>query len=386
MRRYMRITILFVFGLAFLSFMSCNKKETTSVVQSGLSVEDFEATSLNAYPIMGYLETGSPNAPLLDGDGNDAIWGLTMPFDVATETDAGAGPTVTLKALYDNYYVFILATWEDTSKSEQKDFWWLGKPNSGDTTYADPKIEYSWNRISEPFYNYLGTVDKIKIDTTVVPADTQIIYEYNKIEFSGDEDGLAFMFNVNATNFLNCTNMCHGGSMQTDTDENVDIWYWHANLSNPKKYADDLNMNADGISGDKGDAVFKENIKDDGPGFATPQDPGANVPVLYDSVAVPYYSTLPWVGGNRIPGYIIQNPTGERADIQAVGKHDGSKWTVEIRRPLNTLIEDDKTDIIINPDTDANLEFHLAVYNNSHGAGHAISTGVQLMHFLQYNQ
>ena len=384
MRSSLRITFFAVLSVALFLSSACNKDAQTTIVQSGLAVEDFDANALNAFPIMGYLQTSSPTFPILDGNGKDLIWHETQAYDIETRTETGAGPTVSLKALYDNYYVFILAEWEDDSRSMQKDVWWFGEPGMGDTTYVT-QDNYSWQRMTEAWEGYVGTIDKIKIDTTVTPRDTTYIYEYEKVEFSGNEDGLAFMFNVNSTNFLNCTNFCHGTTMKTDANETVDMWYWHAALTNPRNYVDDQYLSSEGFQVDAGAPIFKENLKDGIPNFATAKDPGANVTALYDSTAVQYYGTLSWFGSNHIPGWVVQKPSGSRADIKTYSNYDGSKWTLEIRRALNTFINDG-TDIIFNPGTEASLEFHLAVYDNKSGKDHAISNDVHLIRFLQYNQ
>jgi hypothetical protein len=384
MRFSLRIAFLTIFCIAFILFSACDKDEESTIVQSGLAIEDFEIEALNAYPIMGFMQTSSPTNPLLDGNGKDLIWHETQAYEVETNATDGAGPTVSLKALYDNYYLFILAEWEDDSPSRQKDVWWFGEPGQNDTTYVE-ELNYSWNRISEPWEGVVGQIDKIKIDTTTTPWDSTFIYEYEKVEFSGNEDGLALMFNVNSTNFLNCTNYCHGTTMKTDANETVDMWHWHAGLTGPRNYVDDKYLDSEGFQDDSGTPIFKENLKDDNPNFATAQDPGANAMALYDSTAVQYYETLSWFGGNSIPGWVVQRPSGSKSDIVSYARHSEGKWTLEIKRALNTLIEDG-TDIILDPGTNASLEFHVAVYDNNSGKDHAISNNVHLIRFLQYNQ
>ena len=384
MRFSLRMFFLTISVCSLMITISCNKDDKSTIVQSGMQIEEFESGVLNALPIIGYLQTGSPTYPVLDGDGKDLIWHETEAYEVPTSKENGAGPTVSLKALYDNYYVFLLAEWDDDSHSMHKDFWWYGEPGIGDTTYI-ANSDYQWHRISSLWEGYVGKIDKIKIDTTVTPRDTTFIFEYEKREFSGNEDGLAFMFNVNSTNFLNCTNFCHGTSMKTDAAETADIWYWHSALSSPRNYVDDQSLSSEGFVADAGNPIFKKNEKDGLPNYVTAQDPGANVGILYDSTAVQYYGTLKWFGSNYTPGYVIQKSEGSRGDIRAVATYSAGKWTVEIRRALNTLVTDG-TDIIFNPGTEASLEFHLAVYDNASGKDHAISQDVHLIRFLQYNQ
>jgi len=383
MQLKVRALVFIIASLTLILILACSKDEETTIVNAGYEVEDFEPDKLNAYPIIGYMQTGSITYPVLDGDAKDEIWGLTEPYEIeTTANDNGFAPTITLKALYDNYYLFILATWEDSTEDFRKDMWFLGSPVNGDTTFADRREEYTWHQISERFNGYVGTIDKILVDTTTVPPDTQYVYQFEQVDISGGEDAFAIMWNVNSTNFINCTNLCHGENMSTDTDEKADLWYWAAARTNPKKYADDMSLTDAGFEADKGDPVFKPNGSEDEPEFANVLDPGSNRSFLYDSTATKYYGTLEWRGGNRIPGYVLGWPSGSRADIRAVGKYQSGTWTIEIRRRLDTMVEDG-SDIIFNPDTDANVSFHLAVYDNAHGSSHAISSDSHLLHFLQ---
>ncbi len=383
MRIKLRVLAASVIGLGVLALLACQKDSVKKIIQSGLAVEESEPDKLNAYPILSYMQTNSPAAPAVDGEANEDIWRLTLPYEVQTTGGAnGFAPKVTLKALYDSYYLFLLAIWDDTTESYLKDMWWYGSAVQGDTTYKVKSPEYGWHRFSEPFSGYLANLDKIRIDTTKTPPDTNYIYSYKKIDISGDEDALSILWNVNSTNFLNCTSLCHGNQMNTDTKESADLWYWAAARTNPRKCADDRSLAETGFVDDTGTAPFKLNGTGTEPEFATAKDPGANVAFIYDSTATKYYATLDWVGGNRVPGYVLSWPTGSRADVRAAGKFANGKWTVEIRRRLDTFITDG-TDAIFDPDADANIEFHLAVYDNARGKSHAISSGTSVLHFLQ---
>lgn len=365
--------------------MSCEKKSESTPVEPGLKIEDYESGTLNALPIIGYMKTGSVLPPALDGVANEEIWTLTEPYEITTEGGAnGFSPTVTFKALYDNYYLYILATWEDTAESVQKDVWWFGSEAQGDTTFAEQRPEYSWHRISEPYYGYIANLSRIKVDTTKTPPDTLYIYSYKRIDLSGNEDGFAIMWNINSTNFLGCTSLCHGSTMGTDVNEATDLWYWMAHRSDPKGYADDLSLQPTGFVGDNGDSTWYPNVDGDLPAVTDPMEPGRNLTFLHDTTTnLTFYESLPWVGGNRVPGYVLQWPSGSRANVRVASSFADGKWTLEMRRQLNTDVENN-TDVQFNPDTDANVEFHIAVYENADGADHAYSSGTHVLHFLQY--
>ena len=375
-------------GLVLLSgllYLACNKDDSTTIVNSGLIVEDFDPDMLNAFPIMGYMRTGSPLYPTIDGGGREVVWTLTEPFEVQTTSpNGGFAPVVTMKALYDNYYLYILASWQDTSKSADKDVWFYGSPNSGDTTYYEVDT-YSWVKITEPYTGQLATFSRIKVDSTVAPPDTQYVYNYKDLKFSGGEDGLAFMWNINATNFLNLADTWPGEDIALDAGERADIWHWGATRTNPKKHVDDRYVTEDGLGYDTGIGVFRINEDDGAPAFSEKSDPGANVLVLVDSVATPFYAVIPWPGGSRIAGYVMREPDRSRADIYAVGVFDDGTWTLEIKRALETL-DDEGHDIRFNPDSDAILEFYIAVYDNGHGLDNASSSDLLLLRFLQFNE
>ncbi len=383
----MRIQFTLVFlltGCLVLLFNACDKDDSSTIIQSGLDVETFESDKLNAFPIVGSMKTGSPNYPELDGRDVDPIWGLTEPYEIETNSSAGPGPRVTLKALYDNYYLFLLATWEDTSRSDEKDIWWFGSGESRDTTYAESE-DYDWHKITETYTGQLARLSKVRVDTTVTPPDTQFVYNYSPVHLSGGEDALALLFNVSSKNFLNCSNLCHGNTMKTDAGELADLWMWGATRTDPKEYADDKYLTDAGFEDDSGDEIFDANEEDGLPGLQASTDPGANVPVLVDSNAIRFYPNLPWKGGNTIPGYIMHEPFGSKADITVKAVYRDGKWTLEMRRHLDTLMEDG-SDIIFDPDVDSNVEFHLAVYDNNAGSDHAVSSQVHLLHFLQFNE
>jgi len=381
-----RLSLVFLICLALL-IIACEKKEESTIVEPGLKVEDFESDKLNALPIIGYMQSGSVLPPVIDGNGVEEIWTLTEPYEVTTEGGPnGFGPTVTLKALYDNYHLFILATWDDTARSVQKDVWWMGSPEQGDTTYAERRPEYQFHRISEPFTGYIADFIRSVVDTTVVPPDTTNVYAYEKIDLSGNEDGFAIMWNINSTNFLGCTSLCHGSSMAADVNEAVDVWYWMAHKTNEKGYADDWSLQSTGFTGDEGDSLSFPNLKDGLPRYLDPMEPGRNLTFLNDStVNTAFYASMPWEGGDRIPGHVLRWPSGSRANVRAVAVHSGDKWTLEMRRRLDTGVETDE-DIQFNPDAQATVDFHIVVYDNADGASHAYSTGTHVLRFLQYNE
>ncbi len=162
---------------------------------------------------------------------------------------SGSVAPATVKAAYDSKNVYIFATWTDTggSASLAKDQWTF---NGAD-----------WSK-------------------------------------SGNEDRIAVMFNINATDWNGCGVYCHeaespgdGGRMRTNNPgETLDMWHWKAARSNPMQVADDKHVIYDdplgGLStrqGDDGDEADSKN--DDGGGLPALQavnDPGADTTFLID--------------------------------------------------------------------------------------------------------
>lgn len=48
-----------------------------------------------------------------------------------------------------------------------------------------------------------------------------------------------------------------------------------------------------------------------------------------------------WQEGQALPAVVLQDPDGSRADVQATATFANGRWTVEIKRPLNTGHKDD---------------------------------------------
>lgn len=172
-----------------------------------------------------------------------------QPF--TTNPSAGVAPA-TLKAAFDDNNIYILATWTDASRNES--------------------IQKSW-------WTFDGT----------------------RWQRSGDEDRIAIMWNINASDFgrngQGCSLLCHvgetpgeGGRMRTNNPgEATDMWHWKAARSNPVGFVDDQYTIYDtpqgGRStrpGDSGTAADIDNRNQDGtaPLFQAVGDPGARAKFL----------------------------------------------------------------------------------------------------------
>jgi len=422
MRTILIFKVLLAISIVFMIFsLACEEEKNPTEIIQGIQVEAVEDGKLNAIPILGYMQDAAYLAPAIDGIKSEAVWDNALAYELPLEPDEnGFAPTVTLYALYDNWYLYLLAEWEDPSKDEQPDFWWFGNSDvtgtsdvaiydtiftkwvTADSSYKPQRkpvkralTPQTWSRWSVPFSPVTKTIINranvdINIDSTEFTTTWDTTYTtWDTLTFSGGEDGLAMMWNINVSNFLNCTNLCHGNSsLSTDQNESADIWAWYAYRTNNKRTADDLALLNTGFVGDDGDSCFWDNTNADGtlPSHSYMFHPDRNADVVYDTTSITYYASLDWFTGNYIPGYILQNPSGNRADVRAVANYNNGKWYLEMSRKLNTAdVGNDAatTDIQFNPDSVADVSFHLVVYNNSRGKNHAATTSVQILHFVQ---
>jgi hypothetical protein len=136
------------------------------------------------------------------------------------------------------------------------------------------------------------------------------------------------------------------------TGKFLDLWQWRAARSNAVGYASD-------------DWVLEYRNSDAGrsPFFNTPkpqfmydektlgfraipeaelQSRMAQAALIEKKTAVPVDPNAKFSVGDLLPQYILREPQGSGADIQAFGRYIDGHWVVELRRKLNTGYADDK--------------------------------------------
>jgi len=438
------IPVILIFSLAL--FIACDEDKTTTPTESGLLIEEPQLDKLNAYPILGYIKSGGNIAPKIDGRGNDYIWQNVMPYSItAVNGKDGFAPTVTIKALYDNWYIYFLVYWEDETKSLEKNTWWFGQSDPTqyttinlydstfiyytppDTIYSDTDTTYfpadtvsvnkkvrdtvhkEWSVISEPFTGIIETITyrvNVIIDSMQTPPTISYLQgntssDFDTIFVSGDEDGFSMFWENEQTTITSCSNLCHGSSMATPENQTLDVWQWGALKTNSYSlkdfaeiaeflgYADDKYLTKNGFLGDAGDSTCIPNVNDLFPKYIdyhNSGNTGFNPFYLHDSLWVTtiyFAKTLPWQGTNMLPGFVRHKPTASRDDVRLNGTHDSGVWTLEIKRPLFT---EDEVDIQFNPNTENDYDFYISVFDNSHGSSHAVSEQVHKLHFLQLSK
>ena len=289
--------------------------------------------------------------PTLDGDGGDAAWAEAAEHVVSVSGGKIGSVDVTLKALYDGKDLFVLAQWPDSSLSIDKNLW-----------------EFDGSAWSK----------------------------------SGNEDRIAFLWNMGIAGFeeQGCLVACHTDGMRTNADgELADEWHWKAARSNPIGYSDDKYLDNSfvegdveaGHHGDGGDSTYADNNNEAGDGPAkTWTDPAAP--------AVPPYASADQAGsfllrddavnlvaaaaGDKVPGYLLREPSGSRGDVKTVGTWANGMWTVEFQRSLNTgdNATKDGTPVDVVFDTAKTYLFGVAVMDDA-GSSHSTNAGVVALDF-----
>lgn len=268
-------------------------------------------------------------------DGADAAWGSATALKVSLkgqEKFSGKTADLTLKALYTNDEIFVLATWADDAVSIVKGAW---KFDGAKWAHQD-----------------------------------------------GDEDRLAFLWEMTPIKDFatkGCAATCHSEgndskkwSMAVDTaDQKGDLWQWKSYRSDPLKFADDgfitvSDTKADpptGRANDPGSGGDSRNETADKSKPALMQDP-AKTPsvkgflVKGETVEIKDYSAFK--AGDTLPYRILSKPDGSRGDIKTNAAWANGAWTVMLSRKLSTGNADD-----VAFDPAKTYRFGTALFNDS---------------------
>ena len=286
---------------------------------------------------------------VIDGIPDETSWSTAIMSTI--ETDKGGDKIdVELKALYDEEFIYILATWSDQSKSVMPQQWQL----TSDTWFSAPH--------KEDMLNFLFNTDDAIIG------------------FENQAQGCAAL-------------NCHADGWETRTSEEVgDLWQWMAARTNPSTsnpdvgWMDDLSVGDTGIVPDDftGSNVWEPNsvnAHDDNAStvpFAPEDQPmwkEGNAPpnpddeglFLFRGFETTIVDPLAFDDGTNLPGYLLSRPSEgkNRADIAAKGVYDDTQktWTLEIKRKLVT---GNTADVAFDNLLDS-YYFGLAVFDNQGG-------------------
>ncbi len=296
----------------------------------------------------------------VDGHADEASWADANSLAVTVQDGSIGEVDVVLRALYDRDHIYIHVTWPDPTKSVEKKLW----------TFNGSK----WSR-------------------------------------SGDEDRFAIFWNIDDSvkgfNIGGCAMLCHGDRMHANSpDEKADSWHWKASRSNPAGYADDKFVNETvvpyeygplGVStkwvGRHGDEKigggYRDNVNEDktGPKYYEPNPSDLqDAKFIFQSEidkgeAIEITDETTFTGGDTVPGYILEKPTGSRGDIIAKGVWENGVWSLELKRKLNTGHDDD-----VQFDIAKTYRFGIAVMDNAggfegFGKGHSFDLGAKTLEF-----
>jgi hypothetical protein len=141
----------------------------------------------------------------------------------------------------------------------------------------------------------------------------------------------------------------------------LDLWNWKAGRTACYDFADDRFLDKDGMKGDHPDEIFQPNSRVAKAGTEGGQPFGEDDQPVYDGERR-LLGAGGYPAGSRVPGYLVDRPTGGRADVAATAEHRGGRWIVTLRRALNT---GDQHDVPFLPGDAQGVAFGLAVMDHT---------------------
>ena len=212
---------------------------------------------------------------------------------------------------------------------------------------------------------------------------------------SGDlEDGFGILWDATGKfNKFSCSYACHitdfgvsnanfhAANKMRLAQENVwlDLWNWKAARTASLGFADDRYLDDRGMHGDLPGELFVENSRAQTEGWPDVPPFGEGDMPVYDAERQPANEGFRPPGA-KAPGYMIKNPVGGRADVQALSRYEKGRWIVVLRRALHT---GDAKDVVFVPGDDLGVAFGLALMDHSlfeHYASNTVERLVLLKH------
>lgn len=364
----------------------------------------------------------------INGEREDIEWGSEFtperPYThIRLSAAAGAGDPgspryVSLKAVYTDEHLYMLAQWVDYAPDVLKDvFVYVGPDLSAPIVSC---AEVGEQTICDSLFRH-GAEDSLLTSAWWMRAydDDKFALAFEMEPAFDDRGGFAE---------LGCQVACHPGSAPPFGPMGggrLDVWYWLAGRTDPIRslfnpyndpddptqgipgYLDDWYIDRSfGLAPDPGKPGYWQNYdpgsripkwayRCDDDNFCEPSDPDQcrnefgekcrpnnGVPYAYlwrESATARFDLFSPgdtlnetivpdsrkWVRGDIVPGYLLTYPRGSRADIRGKGgfEEDLGVWTLELARELDT--GDPESDIIFDPDVGRQYYFTVAVFNAS---------------------
>ena len=324
-------------------------------------------------------------APKVDGNATDIAW------ERATEYVISLGSVnVGLKAVYTEKDLFVLASWNDPTFSIVRGSSWVWDENTWNNEregQSEDRIAFFWP-INIPTFESRGCLVKChpRYGGSGAFLDTP--------EQSGD------MWHMKAARSLGVISESQSGSPVIADDHQATAGTFtlvgyiddkHVTYEDPANLPDD-----GGRHGDSGTSTYSHNRNQakTAPVYMekNPTDyldamilkeseieKGETIEVASATAEEinKYWSSYQRLGA-VVPERISREPSGSRADIGQSGTWSNGKWTVEMKRALNTGNDDD----IQYSDLSLDYLFGVSIMDNAGGDAHIFS-GVNSLHFIE---
>jgi len=285
-------------------------------------------------------------------------WADAEQMDVKLVNGVGFDFGVTdmsLKALYNDAYIFMKIQWKDNVYNRTYRPWI--KTNTG-------WMQLNPGGSDEQIYNE----DKVAI---MFPINNDIEFQrYGCAVYCHNNKKFARGYHWTAND--NPIDVWHWKSVRMDLMGNIDDKYW---LGGP-----DLALN-EARHGDPGKSGYANNLVT---GISHPMMLPASIDAiimgaLQQSKAVIFTRTAEakFPEGSVVPGAVVYQPEGDRADIKCYSTYENSKWTLRIMRKLNT---GSAYDVVFEPGQ--KYDFALAAFDHN-AMRHSYNHQVYRLYFAQ---
>lgn len=334
----------------------------------------------------------STTAPGIDGL-FDAVWTLASPTSLRVTGGFGEAEFVTVKAAYDDTYLYLLLVWDDDRASTRRQPW----IKRADGTWATVAAKSPLPADGMSWLDYIKNHPNEEDATTFAYEDKLgIIWNtYGPSSVAGfDQAGCAVLCHDPSQGnspgmTYNLTTAELGAKKYTNASgEIADMWHWKLVRNNQHAKADDqyvrywvpgpANAANGGRTSDPGSGGYGNNPAVNGrPQF---RGPTIAVPPYYifdnQKVSLTDAELQALATGTEIANMITSGPTGVRADVDAKGLHNSGSWLVEFRRKLVT---GDPFDVQFDDLTRA-YAFGVAIFDNAQ-IEHRYQPIVSFLHF-----
>ena len=315
--------------------------------------------------------------PVIDGNA-ESVWDGAKPLQVTVNKLPYApnngytgmkATKVSLRAMHDKEYFYMLVQFQDPTKSLER---------------------YPWVKQADGSWKQKKNKDSTGHDNTYY------------------EDKFAILWDINARGFAKkgCDAACHiakdgkvmgiedkapGRKFTSRPGQTIDMWHWKSVRSNPVGQIDDqfIDSTADPKAnknwGRKGDSKsgggYKDNVSEDKktPLWMAKDGVTGGFWLLHDNTAE--FSDK-FKAGDVVPGIVVSPFQGSRGDINANGVWKDGTWTLEMKRKLVTTGDKaDEQDVQFR-DLNKGYPFGVAVFDNSQ-INHIYHEGVLVLKFAK---